>query len=512
MIFSKLNLRLRAPGAQALVIFLSGLVIRLWLIAAYPALYGGDTVLHLRNHDRLLLSYQLPGLQFLIYFIYTMTTAPMAPRLLMAVLGALAGLGFYLLLTKLMEQTSAFGAALFFVVSPFLNELSIVPYQEILMLGALCFAAYFYLKGQFIQAGFSLAVACLTRYEAWIACPFFAYDYLRSQNYSPKHALKALFLFGSAPVFWIAIHAGLSSPGTFVLELPHSIWRLQRWIYIGWITVRNTPILCLLFAVAGLLHLWKSQALANPRGKLFAGFLGMFAIAVLLSAHGEPHRTSSDPERFVTSREATLPVAFVFLLAGFGLQAMLRRAAWQPAVRVCAAAGILMGILQSASFVVQQTTRPEVQLSFQLARYFNQNIGAGQTVLLVTKPFAAADLAFYLKKLEEKGGTAGLQRAQKNLKSIDLTPTDFQRTAVQCRLPRNRLIASGSPQGADWTAIWSDASPPVKITQEIQTLERMATIRAGSLFATIYRRQPGIGPGAEFTSVAHGLALQSLPK
>ncbi|MBV8709581.1 MAG: hypothetical protein JO028_20520, partial [Acidobacteriaceae bacterium] len=54
MIFGKLNLRLRAPGAQALAIFLSGLVVRLWLIAAYPALYGGDTVLHLRNHDRLL--------------------------------------------------------------------------------------------------------------------------------------------------------------------------------------------------------------------------------------------------------------------------------------------------------------------------------------------------------------------------------------------------------------------------------------------------------------------------
>ena len=498
MIFGKLNLRLRAPGAQALAIFLLGLVVRLWLIAAYPALYGGDTVLHLRNHDRLLLSYQLPGLQLLIYLTYAITAAPIAPRLLMAVLGALAGLGFYLLLTKLMKQTSAFGAALFFVVSPFLNELSIVPYQEILMLGALCFAAYFYLTGQFIQAGFSLAVACLTRYEAWIACPFFAYDYLRSQSYSPKHALKALFLFGSAPVFWIAIHAGLSSPGTFVLELPHSVWRLQRWIYVGWITVRNTPIIPLLFAIVGLFDLWKSRALAKPEGKLLTCFLSAFAIALLLSAHGEPHRTSSDPERFVTSREATLPVTFIFLLAGFGLQTMLRRAAWQPAVRVCVAAGILTGILQSASFVAQQTNRPEVQLSFQLARYFNQNIGAGQTVLLVTKPFAAADLAFYLRKLEKRGGADGLQRAQTNLKSIDLTPTDFQRTAVQCRLSRRQLIASGDPHQTEWTAIWSDASPPVEITQEIQNLERIATVRAGSLFATIYHRQPGIHQVDEF--------------
>ena len=331
-IVGKLNSRLCSPGAQALAIFVSGLAIRLWLIAAYPALYGGDTVLHLRNHDRLLLSYQLPGLQFLIYLTYVVTAAPIGPRLLMAALGALAGVGFYLLLTELMERTSAFGAALFFVASPFLNELSIVPYQEILMLAALCFAAYFYVTGRFICAGILLAIACLTRYEAWIACPFFACDYLRRRNYSAQNVLKTLLLFGSAPVLWIAVHAGLSNPGTFVLELPHSIWRFQRWIYIGWITIRNTPLVPLLLAASGLLYLWKSRTFAKPEGKLFTGFVSVFAVALLLSAHGEPHRTSSDPERFVTSREATIPVAFVFLLAGFGLQAIMRRAAWKRVV------------------------------------------------------------------------------------------------------------------------------------------------------------------------------------
>jgi hypothetical protein len=485
----KLKSWLGSPGIQALAIFVSGLVIRLWLIAAYPALYGGDTVLHLRNHDRLLLSYQLPGLQLLLYLTYAVTTAPIGPRLLMAALGALAGVGFYLLLTRLMERKSAFGAALFFVVSPFLNEISIVPYQEILMLAALCLAAYFYMTGRFTLASVSLAIACLTRYEAWIACPFFACDYLRRRSYSPKDALKAFLLFGWAPALWIAAHAGLSSPGTSVAELPHSLWRLQRWIYIGWITVRNTPIIPLLFAAAGLLHLWKSGMLAKPEGKLWVGFCGAFAIALLLSAHGEPHRTSSDPERFVTSREATLPVTFVFLLAGFGLQAMMRRAAWQPAVRWCAAVGVLTGILQSASFIGQQTTRPEVQLSFQLARYFDRNIGAGQTVLLVTKSLSANGLDTYLKKVEERGGAAGLQRAQANLKSIDLTPLDFQRTAVQCRLPRNQLLASGDPRQLEWTALWSDARPSVEIAQAVQGLECVAVLRAGSLSATVYRHR-----------------------
>src|SRR4051812_14061117 len=53
----KLISRLCSPGVLVLAFFVSGLAIRLWLIIAYPALYGGDTVLHLRNHDHLLLSY-----------------------------------------------------------------------------------------------------------------------------------------------------------------------------------------------------------------------------------------------------------------------------------------------------------------------------------------------------------------------------------------------------------------------------------------------------------------------
>jgi hypothetical protein len=477
-----------ATTAQVFAIFLSGLAIRFWLITAYPALYGGDTVLHLRNYDRLLLSYQLPGLQFLIYLTYKVTAAPLAPRLLMAMLGALAGVGFYLLLTKLMERKSAFGAALFFVVSPFLNELSIVPYQEILMLGALCFATYFYLQGQLIRASLLLAVACLTRYEAWIACPFFAYDYFRRHCYSARNALKTTCLFGSAPVLWMAFHAGLSTPGTFVLELPHSVWRFQRWLYIGWITVRNTPVICLLFAVAGILHLWKSQVLAKSGGKIFACFLAAFAIAILLSAHGEPHRTSSDPERFVTSREATLPVALVFLLAGFGLQTTLQQIFWRRIVWICAGVGVGTGVIQSASYVVQQTTRPEVQLSFQLARYLNRNIGMNQTVLLVTKPLLNEYLTFYLNKVKARGGTEGLARAQGNLKNLDLTPADFQRTAVQCRLSRTQLTASGDPHRADWMVLWSDSCPSAEVEQEVRKLQQIAIIRAGSLFATVYRR------------------------
>src|SRR4051794_12316127 len=88
-------------------IFVLGVLIRAALIVAYPALYGGDTVLRLVNHHRILMSHQLPLLQVLIYAGYAIKDDPSTSRWIMSLVGAGAGGGFYLMSSCLITRRAA---------------------------------------------------------------------------------------------------------------------------------------------------------------------------------------------------------------------------------------------------------------------------------------------------------------------------------------------------------------------------------------------------------------------
>ena len=53
-------------GRPTTFVFLFGLLVRLALMHAHPAIFRGDTALRLANRDRILLAYQLPLLLFAI--------------------------------------------------------------------------------------------------------------------------------------------------------------------------------------------------------------------------------------------------------------------------------------------------------------------------------------------------------------------------------------------------------------------------------------------------------------
>ncbi|MBV9265341.1 MAG: hypothetical protein JO061_04150 [Acidobacteriaceae bacterium] len=481
-----------------MLVFLAGFVVRIWLIWLFPHLYGGDTVLHLRNHNRILLAHQLPALQSLIYLLYKVSPDPFLPRLLMACLGAGAGVGFYLLLTCIVTPASALCGALLFVTNPFLNEISIVPFQEILMLGALSFAAYFYVRGRIYVASACLALACLTRYEAWIACPCFAYLWIRRND--PVVAWgrvrqfgAAVILFCWAPALWILFHHGFSPAGTVIVDFPRSGARLVRWVYLGWITVRNTPIIDIALSAVGLVAIWKRKLLLSFEGQAFTGFFVMFLIAIVFSAHGDlHHRTSADPERFVTSREAAIPVSIALLLAAFGVEALLRNLLWSRTAGLAAAVGIGCGILQSKSFVAEQTARPEIQLSYAVATYLDRNVRADEKVLLLAKPFSSEERKFYVGHEGQRSGME-MSAAEPDGRNVDMPPFDFQCTAVQSRLQEDQIVATDEHGTAQWLVLWSNAPQDSGVAGKIQGSVPVERIIEGSLFATVYHRPNSAG-------------------
>lgn len=445
------------------IVFAAGLGVRLWLIHAFPIVFGGDTILRLANRDRILLAYQLPLLQSLIWGLSQITTDLWATRLLMALIGAAAGVGFYLLAAHFVDRARASWAALLLTTNPFLIELSIVPYQEVLMLAALCFAFHFYLARRLPAASVALGLACLTRYEAWAACPVLALAHAGLTRRLPVSAL----LFGWAPLGWIVLHLGLSPGGTFVAEWPATFGRLVRYLYLAWITLKNTPAPVWVLAAFGLL-----ERPHDRRLRTLAVFFVLFLLSIPFSAHGE----SPDPERRVTAREATLWIAAVAMAAGF---ARTRWLAW------IAALGIAWGVFDAHRFLRRDTSEPHLRLSYRLARYIDGAVRERETAVILARPMPPELMRNYLDKVARRGGEPALRQARRVLESMDTSPPDYQRTLVHSRIGRHRLLSRPAP-GAAWWFVWSDAPnpPPASGMKQVETLSE------GALRVVVYHSEP----------------------
>jgi hypothetical protein len=481
----------------AAIVFCVGLGVRLWLIHAFPVIFGGDSIVRLANKDSILLSYQLPLLQAAVHYLSLLFTGPLAVRYFMALAGAAAGLAFYAMACSLLGRTAAFQTSLLFATSPFVIAFSIVPYQEILMLAGLFAAFYFGFERKWAAAGLSLGLACLTRYEAWLACPVLAVAFLIEKGFRPAAIARAVLLFGWAPLGWILFQGGVTPEGTFAAEASFSLERLFRYIYLGWITVKNTPIPVLLLALLGAWVFWKRALLAQRPYRMMASFLALFLVAVLLSAHGE----RDQPERFVTAREAHVLLAATVLMAGIGLQA-LRRFRWTLVL-----IGSLAGVWMAHRFVANETSQPPFALSYETARYLDEHVARGEQVIVLAQGVPADLLERYLDKAEQAGGAGARQKALAVLRGLENSPPNYQRILVHSRLGNDQLrsIASlplslarrGGPSTPTplatpaWVVQWSDFSPTNEVEENLRDRvagrEPQRVFERDSLRVAIYR-------------------------
>jgi hypothetical protein len=362
------------------------LVVRIAFIHLHPAIYGGDTLVRIMNADRVLLAYQLPLLQLLIYLVNRVSSDPLYIRYLMSLIGALAGTAYYLLSAILLDRPTARLACLFFVFNPFLLVHSTVPYQEILMLLALFLALYFLLRPDLRESlsrhtsmpwpmkasvppwtrgdfrgvqeidphpnlpqtpslskegkhrfrpsigwtSLFLGLACLTRYEAWVITTTVGLYYGRLQltaGSSLRYArllAKIVVLFGWAPLLWIALHRGVSPQGTYVLEGPATWARLWRIPHVAIMALYHAGPIAGLLAVLGMVAFWKQSLVKKPAVQMVLATAVLLILSLIFSAHG----VAPDPQRYVTDREAHWFVLFAFWVAALGLSAL--KQSWMP--------------------------------------------------------------------------------------------------------------------------------------------------------------------------------------
>lgn len=337
------------------------------------------------------------------------------------------------------------------------------------MLAALLFAFHFFFSGNAAAASVCFGLACLTRYEAWAAAPVLAIGHFARGARSPRRAAEALALFGWAPLAWMILHRGFSAPGTFVVELPASLERLQRYVYLGWITVKNTPAPVLILAAWGGWRLLTVDFRKQPRLRVLAAFLALFAAAILLSAHGE----APDPERFVTAREAAIPITAAVFAAGFAIRQRRRLG------HLLVAAGVVLGVYQAHRFLIRDTSQPATRLSFEVARFLDSNVKEGERVAMLVRPIPQDLIRNYLDKVRSAGGDEGLRRARRILASVDTSPPDYQGTMIHSTLGRRVISFAPRPGGesvrseiaetnVDWIVIWSDHMPGNEIEARLK--------------------------------------------
>jgi hypothetical protein len=424
---------------RPLLVALSALVLRLWLIFQFPIVFGGDSMLRLVHRNEVLLSYQLPLLQCLIWLLSRFTSGNLPIRLMMAAVGALAAVAFYYLASDLASPRAALAGALLFATNPYITPVSIVPYQEILLLGTLFAAFHFCFRRKWTAAAIFLALACLTRFEAWAACPLLAAAWFLDGPRTLRRAAAAIAIFCAAPILWILARQGLSPEGSFVLDRSITPARFARYGFLAAHTAAEATIPALLLAAAGLTRL-RDRRLAT-----LGAFLALFAVAILFSAHGE----LPDPERIVTTREIHIPLACILLLATLGC------ARFPGLAPLVATAGIALGVWGSYSFVRHETSRPEMRLGYDLARYLDAHVAPGQQVLICAQP---PNVELYFHKALETGGPAGLAAAHRAVDAIDVLPVDAQRTIIHLERVRRAQVYTYPklPAHLDWVAVWSD--------------------------------------------------------
>jgi hypothetical protein len=463
---------------KPLIVFLVGFTIAVLIISTNPIIFGGDTIVRLVHRDKLLIGHWLPMLQVLIFGVTKISADPRLVRYLVALIGASAGVGFYWVVEDLFGDKWAFPAALLFVSNPFFIATSTVPYQESLMLAGLLFAFHFFYKEQWFISSLCLGIACLTRYEAWAAGPVLAVTYILRKDRSTVEWLKAGLLFGWAPVLWILANRGLSSPANFVVESSLSIWRLQRYVQLGWVAAKHTQLPVLILAVVGAWRLSAERSSIDWRLWVQGTFVGLFLIAIPFSAHGVP----PDPERYVTPREAYILIYFVILLAALGLSQWPR---WTWPIVVLS---VVLGAAVGYWSVWRATHQPDVQLSYRLAKYLDASVRDSQRALVLVKPIEAEQAQSYFDKVRQTGGEKALREAQLERQELGgMEGPDFQRVLAHSRLGRDQLLSL--PAGcAQWIAVWSDYPDAMR---ELAIGQQVEVLQSGPMSVTILRRSCG---------------------
>lgn len=153
----------------------------------------------------------------IVYYFFSFIgneTANFAIKFVSPIFGILSLSSSFIIVKKLVNSKIAFYSSIFIAFVPIFIDYSYLSYVESMLSFFVILSVYFMLKGKIFLAGFSFALASLTKYNALFALPLLLFIVYKNSND------KKMFLRKSSIIIGIFI----------VVALP---WYIRNWILLG---------------------------------------------------------------------------------------------------------------------------------------------------------------------------------------------------------------------------------------------------------------------------------------
>jgi len=147
--------------------------------------------------DDILVAHWPPLTQVFTHYAYLITGSVFGVRIAFAVVTSFLGIAFFDFLTLFQDRKPAFYNALFLTLNPLIIFLSIVPYQEVLLLIFTFYTLVYLYTSNYVLSAICFGLACLTRFEAWFLAPFILYWLYDTR----RRGQSLLNLFGVASLY-----------------------------------------------------------------------------------------------------------------------------------------------------------------------------------------------------------------------------------------------------------------------------------------------------------------------
>jgi len=436
------------PRAVPAAVFLLALALRVPLILSYPMVYGGDSVVRLARSNELFLGYWLPLPQALVMLCRALHPDPLWTRLAFAVAGALAAAAMARAVGTVAGSVAGAAAGALMALHPMWAYYSMVPYQEgptalFLLLGADAL-----LRRRTRWGALWIGLACLCRYEAWIAAGLAALAHRRS----PRQALS----FVIAPALWIAVHLGLGPPGSYVLDLDPAAARLARLGYLLWKLDEYSGRAFLVAAFVGAATApWRWR---DRRWLWGALFVALVVLVTVLAGHEFPPGSGR-----VSERMDHIPAAAGCAAAGFALSlATDGTYGWRRWTGLALVAFLLVALGLDWTHRLRAQVReanadPSLRLAAAVAAYAGAHLAPGAHLAVAGLPIPDVDVQAYVRKVA--AGHGQVDRAVAIARAWSGHSADLDRVAANLARPPGTAVRADRARG-EMLAVFDDAPQP----------------------------------------------------
>jgi hypothetical protein len=426
-------------GAIVLALAL-GTAIRGGFALAFPTIHGGDAAARLAHADQLILGYQLPFPQVFVMLGKALSDDPLLVRLIFCLWGGFAVAGLTALVSRCAGPRASVFAGLLLASDPLLIHYSIVPYQEPVAYGLLAWAFYLGALKRPTAGACLMALACLSRFEAWLFLPCFFW-----LTRSPR----ATALAATPVAGWLFYWGGLAPSGLYVLDIDLAAERVPRFVFLfRKLLEYETWILPLGAALSFVALAFRRD---GPSLKAVGCVAAAIAIVIVLG-HEYPAGSGLMSERLIH-----LPVLLLLSLASIGLGRL------SSVSRSAFAVSLVVTLLFAGRSIRFETALlraaaidPDLALARDVATAIAVERVPGECVRVDAPTVDKALLDAYVAKVRAAFGDAG--RAKERAAELAATSPDRDRIAahlrasvgtVSPRLDCALVVTIGGPSQAD---------------------------------------------------------------